>query len=158
MATASDVPRPADPRRGSHACREEIPARRILVVDDSPPMRALVRTVLRTDKSTSWTIAEASNGAEALDLISSQPRCDVVLLDVQMPGMDGFTACRRLRERDRQVPVVFLTAEGDRGSFDWGRASGGDSYLVKPFSPAALKAALHVLASLRRCPQDGCAA
>jgi CheY-like chemotaxis protein len=158
MATASDAPQLTTRRTGERARPDEIPARRILVVDDSPPMRAVLRTMLRTDRSTSWTIVEASNGVEALDVISSQPPFDVVLLDVQMPGMDGFTVCRRLRERHPRVSVVFLTAEGDRGSFDRGRASGGDSYLVKPFSPAALKAALHVLTSLKRCPQDGRAA
>jgi CheY-like chemotaxis protein len=130
------------------------PVKRILVVDDSPPMRAIVRAMLQADTSTSWDIAEATNGAEFLQTISSQTPFDVVLLDVQMPDMDGFTACRSFRERERRVPVVFLTAEGDRGSFDQGRACGGDSYLVKPFSPAALKAALHVLTSLKRRADD----
>lgn len=130
--------------------RAEPPPKRILVVDDSPPMRAILRSMLRTDNVSNWEIVEAANASEFLDAISSQAPFDMVLLDVQMPGMDGFTACRILRERDREVPVVFVTSEAGLGSFGEGRSSGGDSYLVKPFSPAALKAALHALTSVRR--------
>ncbi len=155
MATISDVAHLPAPQRTEPAQRGERPVKRILLVDDSAPMRAILRSMLLTDNSTSWDIAEATSGAEFLELASSQSPFDVILLDVQMPGMDGFTACRRFRDGNRQVPVVFLTAEGDRGSFDRGRSSGGDSYLAKPFSPAALKAVLHVFTDLRRCAEPG---
>lgn len=128
----------------------EPPRKRILVVDDSPPMRAILRTMLRTDRSSTWEIVEAANASEFQDAISLQAPFDIVLLDVQMPDLNGFAACRTLRERDREVPVVFVTSEADLGSFSEGRSSGGDSYLVKPFSQAALKAALHALTSVRR--------
>jgi len=126
------------------------PLKRILVVDDSAPMRAILRTMLRTDKSSTWEIVEAANASEFQDAISSRAPFDMVLLDVQMPDLNGFAACRSLRERDRNVPVVFVTSEADLGSFGEGRSAGGDSYLVKPFSPAALKAALHALTNVRR--------
>ncbi len=113
-------------------------------------MRAILRSMLRTDSFSNWEIVEAANASEFLDAISSQAPFDMVLLDVQMPGMDGFTACRTLRERDKEVPVVFVTSEAGLGSFGEGRSSGGDSYLVKPFSPAALKVTLHALTSIRR--------
>jgi two-component system alkaline phosphatase synthesis response regulator PhoP len=161
MTISSDAVRISAPRRvgpAEHTRPAERPVKRILVVDDSAPMRAMLRSMLLTDNATCWEMVEAVSGADFLELISSQAAFDAVLLDVQMPGMDGFTACRLFREQHRRTPVVFLTAEGDRGSFDQGRASGGDSYLAKPFSPAALKTVLHVLTDLRRCADGSTAA
>ncbi len=147
---ASPKPMAAAPHRTHHSSDLDLPIRRILIVDDSLPMRALVRGMLLADRSVSWEVTEASSGSEFLHLSSTLPTFDIILLDVQMPSMDGFTACRIFRGRDRQVPVIFLTAEGDRRSFDEGIGCGADSYLVKPFSPARLKAAIHVLTTLKR--------
>jgi CheY-like chemotaxis protein len=153
MATTYAVNRPSTatptrpaPRMG----RLAPPTRRILVVDDSPAMHAVIRSMLRDDNVTSWDMVAASSGPGLLDAVSSQGPFDVILLDVQMPGMDGFTACSALRERGCRVPVVFVTAETDLESFRRGRASGGDSYLVKPFSATALRAGLHVFTSMAR--------
>ncbi|HUL79368.1 MAG TPA: response regulator [Vicinamibacteria bacterium] len=124
--------------------------KRILVVDDSPPMRAILTAMLRTDKATRWGIAEAGGGSEFLDALALQPQFDSIVLDVQMPDMDGFSACRILRELNRETPVLFVTAEGDPSSYAKGRTAGGDSYLVKPFTPSALRSALSALTSLHR--------
>ncbi len=150
MATAHTVYRfPTHPRMPG-VVKTEVPVKRILIVDDSLPMRMILRTMLLTDNTAEWQIVEARGGQEFLDAVSSQPPFDIVMLDVQMPDIDGFTACRILRQRDQRVPVVFVTSESDLASFSRGRTAGGDSYLVKPFSPAALKATLHVLTSMTR--------
>lgn len=126
------------------------PAKRILTVDDNPVMRATLRAMLRTDSDYRWEVVEATSGPDFLLALSLHAPFDVVSLDVQMPGMDGFAACRALRDVDPLVPVLFLTAEGDPASYIKGRVAGGDSYLCKPFSASGLMAALHVLVSLKR--------
>lgn len=130
--------------------RAERPVKRLLLADDSAAARAILLAMLRADDSTRWEVCEAANGPEFLDAVALQAPFDVVVLDVRMPGMDGFSACRILREANRKVPVLFVTAEGDPGSFATGHAVGGDSYLVKPFSASGLRAALHALTSLTR--------
>jgi len=132
------------------AARAERTVKRLLVADDSAPMRAILLAMLRADDSTRWEVVEAASGIELLDAVAEQAPFDVVVLDVQMPGMDGFSACRVLRELNRELPVLFVTAEGDPGSFAMGRAVGGDSYLVKPFSASGLRTALHVLTNVKR--------
>ena len=113
-------------------------------------MRAMLRSMLVTDSSVRWEVVQASSGAEFLEALAGQSTFDLCVLDVQMPGMDGYAACRALRELDQQVPVLFVTAEGDPGNYIQGRQAGGDSYLVKPFSSSALLTAVHMLVSLKR--------
>jgi CheY-like chemotaxis protein len=132
-----------------------IPTRRILIVDDCLVSRTLMRSMLRADRDIDWQVVEAGSGEEFLEAVSaptvaSQDGFDVIVLDVQMPGMGGLEACRVLREVDNSVPILFVTADASRDGFRKGREAGGDSYLTKPFSRAGLKAALAVLTSLKR--------
>ena len=73
---------------------------------------------------------------------------DLIIMDVMMPKMDGFTACRELRTRGVTVPVIFLSAKGDIVDKGVGFAAGGDDYMVKPFDPRELM--MHIEAHLRR--------
>lgn len=129
--------------------KEETP-KRILIVDDSPLVRAMVRAMLHADTGQRWAITEVESGDAMLRAMATAEPFDAVLLDVHMPGMGGFAACAALRQRDGEVPVVFLTAERDLESFRKGRLVGGDAYLVKPVTHGALRSALSMLTSLGR--------
>ena len=108
---------------------------RILIVDDDPEIRTLVAVTL----GDSHTILEAADGVEALYLARKEA-FDLVLLDVMMPKMDGFEACRQLKgdPLTMNTPVILLTARGTRDDLEMGREAGADDYFVKPFSPIAL--------------------
>ena len=126
-------------------------AKRVLIVDDHAPTRAVIRGMLQLDKTETWEVVEAGNGAESIRAVASAPQpFDIILLDVNMPDMDGFGVCRAIREIDGTVPIVFITAEKDFASFNEGRKAGGDSYLVKPVSRAALKSAVDMFTSMSR--------
>jgi two-component system OmpR family response regulator len=103
---------------------------KLLVVDDEPNIRELLTTSLRF---AGFDVVGAGDGAEALAL-AEQHRPDLVVLDVMMPDMDGFTVTRKLRERGRDIPVVFLTARDETGDKVTGLTVGGDDYVTKPFS------------------------
>jgi len=108
---------------------------RIMIVDDDPEIRTLVAVTL----GDSHTILEAADGVEALYLARKEA-FDLVLLDVMMPKMDGFEACRQLKgdPLTMNTPVILLTARGTRDDLEMGREAGADDYFVKPFSPIAL--------------------
>ena len=106
------------------------PEARLLVVDDEPSIRELLTASLRF---AGFEVFPAADGAEALRL-ADQHRPDLVVLDVMMPDMDGFTVTRKLRERGREVPVLFLTARDETSDKVQGLTVGGDDYVTKPFS------------------------
>ncbi|MGI4895632.1 MAG: response regulator transcription factor [Janthinobacterium lividum] len=106
------------------------PEARLLVVDDEPSIRELLATSLRF---AGFEVASAADGAEALKL-AEEMRPDLVVLDVMLPDLDGFTVTRKLRERGRPVPVLFLTARDDTADKIAGLTVGGDDYVTKPFS------------------------
>ena len=110
----------------------------MLVVDDERAMRLLCRVNLA---ASGIEVLEAPDGRAALELArSEQP--DLVLLDVMMPGLDGWTVARELAEAEetRDIPVVFLTARADRADRRLGGELGGVGYLVKPFDPVSISA------------------
>lgn len=115
----------------------------ILVVDDDDRIRDLLTRFLR---ARGLRISSASNGERALALIE-QMSFDLVILDVMMPGVDGFEVTRRLREKD-DTPVLLLTARGEPEDRIKGLSLGADDYLAKPFEPEEL--ALRIQAILRR--------
>ena len=122
---------------------------RILLVDDDPHIQAANEAFL---KKNGYQIYRAENGADAL-AIASTAALDAVVLDVDMPGMDGVSVCRRLRELSG-VPVIFLSAYAQTDDRIRGLMAGGDDYLAKPFSFAELSA--RVKALLRRyCVYQG---
>ena len=103
---------------------------RILAVDDEPDLRALLR-ILLTNRG--YEVIEAASGDEAVDLLRADTRVDLVIMDIMMPGMDGVEACQQIRQFST-VPLLFLTAKGTIGDKEVAYGSGGDDYLVKPFS------------------------
>jgi two-component system OmpR family response regulator len=106
------------------------PEARLLVVDDEPNIVDLLATSLRF---AGFEVATASNGSEALRIASSF-KPDLLVLDVMMPGLDGFTVVRRLRQDGIGAPVVFLTAKDATEDKVTGLTLGGDDYVTKPFS------------------------
>ena len=103
---------------------------RLLVVDDEPSIRDLLSASLRY---AGYDVVTAADGAEALAQ-AERHRPDLVVLDVMLPDIDGFAVTRRLRERGRDMPIVFLTARDDVEDKVAGLTVGGDDYVTKPFS------------------------
>lgn len=120
---------------------------RVLVVDDNATNRLLVVETLAPE---GMDVVEAGSGPEALATFAATP-FDVVLLDVRMPGLDGFATLERLRALPGgDVPVVFLTALRDIETFDRARAAGALDFLTKPVQPTELLSRVEVLLRLRR--------
>jgi DNA-binding response OmpR family regulator len=119
----------------------------ILVVDDDPRYLRLVEVNLMAED---YAVRTATDGQQAVESVASdQP--DLILLDVMMPIMDGFTACERIREFSN-VPIVILTAKGEERDRVRGLDAGADDYIVKPFSAQELLA--RVRAVLRRAERQ----
>lgn len=116
---------------------------RILVVDDDPHIRELVAHYMRRE---GFNVTEAADGAEALCLYADI-KPDLVILDIMMPGVDGWTLCSKLREL-ADLPLLMLTAKGESSQIVKGFALGTDDYLVKPFDPEVL--VVRVKSLLRR--------
>lgn len=117
---------------------------KILVVDDESRMRKLVRDFLiRKD----YEVLEAGDGEEAVDLFLEEKDIALIILDVMMPKMDGWQACREIRQYSK-VPIIMLTAKSDERDELLGFELGVDEYISKPFSPKILVA--RVEAILRR--------
>jgi two-component system, OmpR family, alkaline phosphatase synthesis response regulator PhoP len=119
-------------------------AARVLVVEDDPHLAAGVIENLRAE---GYEVSTAGDGEQALGWLRANP-CALILLDVMLPGMDGFAVCRSLRAQGNNTPVLFLTARGDPADRVRGLQSGGDDYLAKPFHLQELL--LRVRAILRR--------
>jgi two-component system, OmpR family, response regulator len=120
----SGSPRPGRPTRGT------TPEARLLVVDDEPNIRELLSASLRY---AGFEVETAADGQQALALAETY-RPDLLVLDVMMPGLDGFGVVRRLRQAGRRTPVVFLTAKDAAEDKVSGLTLGGDDYVTKPFS------------------------
>ena len=103
---------------------------RILAVDDEPDLRSLLR-ILLTNRG--YEVLEAASGEEAVALVRSEPRIDLVIMDIMMPGLTGVQACAEIRKFST-VPMLFLTAKSQLADKAEAYASGGDDYLAKPFS------------------------
>lgn len=116
---------------------------RILVVDDDERIREIVRLYLEAE---GYKIEEAENGNIALEKVRNGT-FDLIILDLMIPGLDGWTVCKVLR-KETQVPIIMLTAKGEENDRILGFDLGADDYIVKPFSPRELCA--RVKAVLRR--------
>ena len=117
---------------------------KILVVDDEQRMRKLVKDFLVREN---FTVLEAADGEEAVDVFLAEKNIDLIILDVMMPKMDGWQACREIRQYSK-VPIIMLTARGAENDELRGFELGVDEYIAKPFSPKILVA--RVQAILRR--------
>ncbi len=118
----------------------------ILICDDDPDIRKVLYLLLR-DK---YGVAEAADGAEAVAYMQAHPETDLVVMDVMMPGMDGYLACDRIRAFSN-VPILFLTAKSAEADRISAYGSGGDDFLSKPFSQGEFLAKVQSL--LRRYKQ-----
>ncbi len=116
---------------------------KILIADDNPEIREVLSVLL---KSEGYSIIEAVDGNDAVEKANENP--DLIILDVMMPGKDGFMACVDIRKIS-VAPILFLTAKTEDADKTMGFSAGGDDYLVKPFSYAEIIA--RVKALLRRC-------
>ncbi|MBU3702030.1 MAG: response regulator transcription factor [Acidimicrobiia bacterium] len=116
---------------------------RILAVEDDERIRTAVRLALEDE---GWIVEEAETGEDALQAFTRDP-ADVVLIDIMLPGIDGFEVCRAIR-RASDVPIVMVTARADTHDVVAGLEAGADDYLTKPFAPKELSARIRAL--LRR--------
>jgi CheY-like chemotaxis protein len=122
---------------------------KLLIADDEPAVRALVRVTLEDDD---YRILEAADGVEALQKIRDE-HPSLVLLDIMMPGMNGLEVCRIVKSDPTTsgTVVVMLTAQAQQRDRDRGLAAGADVYFTKPFSPLAL---LDLVARVRQAQPD----
>lgn len=107
---------------------------RILAVDDEPDLRSLLRILL---VNRGYDVVEAASGFEAVEQLRQDSRFDLVIMDIMMPGLSGVEACGEIRQFST-VPMLFLTAKGTLEDKALAYHSGGDDYLVKPFSQTEL--------------------
>ena len=122
---------------------------KILVVDDESRMRKLVKDFLGKQ---GYEVLEAADGEEAVDVFFAQKNISLIILDVMMPKMDGWTVCKEIRQYSK-VPIIMLTAKSDEKDELLGFDLGIDEYISKPFSPKILVA--RVEAILRRTNNTG---
>lgn len=108
----------------------------IMVVDDEPDIVRLVKISL---EMANFDVIDASSGVEALEKVKQRVP-DLFLLDIMMPDMNGYEVCQRLKadEKTRNIPVVMLTAKGQKGDAEQGLRVGADDYIIKPFDPYEL--------------------
>ena len=113
---------------------------RLMIVDDEPEITAMLKRYFTRE---GYETVTALTGAEALKKLSSVP--DMVLLDVNLPDMDGFEVCRRIRATSKQIGIIMLTARTQEMDKVTGLMTGADDYVTKPFSPAELTARIDAL-------------
>jgi serine phosphatase RsbU (regulator of sigma subunit) len=123
----------------------------VLVVDDAPANIRVVNEILHT----SYMVRVATNGEKALQLASELPGPDLILLDIVMPGMNGYEVCDRLKANTatRDIPVIFLTAQTDTADETRGFETGAVDYIHKPFSAAVVAARVQTHLALREARQ-----
>ena len=110
----------------------------VLIVDDEKDLRKIIRYNLEQEGIAS---IEASDGSQAIDLLSNNP--SLIILDIMMPGKDGYEVCKIIRDNGNTVPIVFLTAMDREFDELKGLEVGGDDYIRKPFSPRILVARIN---------------
>ena len=118
---------------------------RIMVVDDDPYIRELLHELLKEE---GFEVLDAADGLIALSKLECE-KVDMMILDIMMPGMDGWKLCEEIRSCNSNLPILMLTAKGKTSQKVKGFTLGADDYLVKPFEPAELVA--RVKALLKRC-------
>ena len=123
---------------------------RILTVEDDERIRTALRLALEDE---GWEVEEVASGEEALNAFLRQP-ADVVLVDIMLPGIDGFDICRSIR-RTSDVPIVMITARSDTHDVVAGLEAGADDYLTKPFAPKELSARIRALLRRVRASEAG---
>ena len=123
---------------------------RILTVEDDERIRTALRLALEDE---GWDVDEVASGEEALTAFNRVP-ADVVLVDIMLPGIDGFDICRAIR-KSSDVPIVMITARSDTHDVVAGLEAGADDYLTKPFAPKELSARIRALLRRTRASDVG---
>jgi sigma-B regulation protein RsbU (phosphoserine phosphatase) len=128
------------------------PAKSILIVDDTPINLGVISGALKD----SYRTKVATNGEKALSIASGEEKPDLILLDVMMPGMDGYEVCRRLKANPdtRDIPVIFLTGQTGTDDETKGFEVGAVDYIHKPFSEAVVKARVRTHLMLREAHEQ----
>jgi two-component system, OmpR family, alkaline phosphatase synthesis response regulator PhoP len=118
---------------------------KVLIIDDEAPIRLLCRVNLEAE---GMEVVEAPDGPTGLEVVESE-RPDAILLDVMMPGLDGWSVAERLLEKEdtREIPIVFLTARADLRDRARGMDLGGLDYITKPFNPVDLASLIEEVVS-----------
>ena len=116
--------------------------KKVLVLEDEASIRGFIVINLRR---AGYDVIEAENGEEALDLLRENPDTRVALLDIMLPGIDGFEVCRRIRATNSRIGIIMLTARSQEMDKVTGLMTGADDYVTKPFSPAELTARVDAL-------------
>ena len=121
----------------------------VLILEDEVSIRSFVVINL---KRAGYEVVEAGTGEEALELLKTNPDVGVAILDIMLPGIDGFEVCRSIRATDKKIGIIMLTARSQEMDKITGLMTGADDYMTKPFSPAELTARIDAL--YRRIDND----
>ena len=116
--------------------------KKVLVLEDEASIRSFIVINLRR---AGYDVIEAETGEQALDLLRENPDARVALLDIMLPGIDGFEVCRRIRATNSRIGIIMLTARSQEMDKVTGLMTGADDYVTKPFSPAELTARVDAL-------------
>ena len=123
--------------------------KKVLILEDEVSIRSFVVINL---KRAGYEVVEAGTGEEALELLKTNLDVGVAILDIMLPGIDGFEVCRSIRATDKKIGVIMLTARSQEMDKITGLMTGADDYMTKPFSPAELTARIDAL--YRRIDND----
>ena len=123
---------------------------RVLVVEDEANIRDMIALNLR---HAGMEVVEAESAEAALPLLAQKPGCDAAILDVMLPGMNGFSLCETIRRTDQQIGIIILSAKGQEQDKIRGLSIGADDYMTKPFSVSELLARVEALC--RRVSRSG---
>ena len=124
--------------------------KKVMILEDEVSIRSFVVINL---KRAGYEVVEAGTGEEALELLKANPDVGVAILDIMLPGIDGFEVCRSIRATDKKIGIIMLTARSQEMDKITGLMTGADDYMTKPFSPAELTARIDAL--YRRIDSDG---
>ena len=116
--------------------------KKVLILEDEVSIRSFVVINL---KRAGYEVVEAGTGEEALELLKVNPDVGVAILDIMLPGIDGFEVCRNIRATDKKTGIIMLTARSQEMDKITGLMTGADDYVTKPFSPAELLARVDAL-------------
>ncbi len=123
--------------------------KKVMILEDEVSIRSFVVINL---KRAGYDVVEAGTGEDALELLKQNPDVGVAILDIMLPGIDGFEVCRNIRATDKKIGIIMLTARSQEMDKITGLMTGADDYMTKPFSPAELTARIDAL--FRRVDTD----